>query len=257
SGPGSRITSDSSMSNTFCVAQVDNECLAGAKAGDVYGNIPNLQLLRCAGGDMPNPANHDWCLMDNPSLGQAIMQLGIVPNRVGLSSSDPASVVGVGWTRALSRGFGTLRAITTVAQATPDGQWLFFNQIPTAGVEGPLLMLKMPPFVQQDTVDRTSFLPVPVTIPANTQAASAVVQFGYSEFGSTDLGYCTTRREACVAVSSTLDPTNPFKFRSSESYTGVPCSSGCQVIIPLAPQHIAYYKVLYLDSSQNVIAIGP
>jgi len=256
SGPGSLIADDTSMPNTSCVANKAGECRPNSAAGDVYANIPNLQNLYCYGGDGPNPTVQDWCVTDSPPMGETIMQLGIVPNRAGLWGTDPSSMLGIGWSRTLSRGFGPVRGMTTVAKTTPDGQYLFFNQV-VNGAFGPLLMLKMLPFEQQDTVDRTTFIPVTVTIPANAQAAGAVVQFGYSEFGSPGQGYCTTRREACVAVSSTLDATNPFKFQTSDSYSALPCTSGCQIIIPLAPQHVAYYQVLYLDSSHNVIAVGP
>jgi uncharacterized protein (TIGR03437 family) len=255
SGPGSRIASDASMSNTFCVAQVDNECVSGGKAGEVFGNIPNLTSLYCAGGEGPNPNLHDWCLLDNPPMGQAVMQLGMIPNRVGSLSSDPSYMMGLGWSRTLSRGFGPIRGITPIAKATPDGQYVFFNQV-ASGNYGPLLMLKVPPFLQQDTTDRTNFVPVTVTVSANAQAAGAVVQFGYAEFGAPDQGYCTTRREACVAVLSSLNTTTPFRFRSTESYTGTPCSSGCQIVIPLAPQHVAYYQVLYLNSSGQLLSVG-
>jgi len=256
SGPGSFISDGPDMPYTYCRALIDGECRPGSKAGDLFANIPDLQLLYCAGSDTPNTAFHDWCALDSPALGQSLLQIGIAPNRVAVRPDQPANVYGLGWTRALGRGFGSIRSIDQLAKATPDGQWLLFNER-INNANGPLLMLKIPPFQAEDSIDRTTFFPAMVTVPANSQAASAAVQFGYSEQGAPGQYYCTSRQESCVAVSTTIDPANPFKYKNTETYSGVPCQSGCQVAIPLAPQHVAYFQILYLDSSGHVIAPGP
>ena len=251
SRPGSFISDGPDMPNTFCRALLDGECRPTAKAGDLYANIPDLQLLRCAGGDMPNPTFHDWCALDNPPLGQSVLQLGIAPNRVGMRTGEPSNVSGLGWSRVLSRGLGGVRSIGTLAKPTPDGNWLFFNQS-----TGPLVMVKMPPFQAQDFIDRSTFIPAVVTMGTQPSGGFCVVTFGYSEQGAPGQYYCTSRQESCVAISSGISPTDPFKFKDSEHYSGVPCQAGCQIAIPLAPQHVAYYQVLYLDSTSHVMALG-
>jgi uncharacterized protein (TIGR03437 family) len=255
SRPGSFISDGPDMPYTYCRALIDGECRPTAKAGDLFANIPDLQLLYCAGSDGPNTAFHDWCALDSPALGQSLLQLGIAPNRVGVKPDQPASVYGLGWSRALSRGFGSIRSIGQLAKATPDGKWLLFNQR-INNTEGPLLMLKIPPFQAEDSVDRSTFIPAIVTVAPNSQAASAVIQFGYAEQGAPGQYYCTSRQESCVAISSSINPADPFKYKDTEHYSGVPCQAGCQIAIPLAPQHVAYYQVLYLDASGHVIALG-
>jgi len=254
SGPGSVISTGPDMPNTTCTAFLAGECRPGSQAGDVFANIPDLQTLRCAGSDGPNPGFHDWCALDSPPSGQAVVQLGMVANTVG-EAHDASTVTGAGWSRVLSRGLGPVRNMGTLAKTTPDGNWMFFNQVVGTAL-GPLVMLKMPPFAKQDTLDRSTFIPVTVNVAANPQAASAVVQFGYSEQGAPGQYYCSSRRESCVAISNSVNPANPFKYKDSEQYSGVPCQSGCQITIPLAPQHVAYYQVLYLDATNHVLSLG-
>jgi hypothetical protein len=255
SRPGSFISDGPDMPDTFCWAFLNGECRPNATAGDLYANIPDLQLLHCAANDNPNIGYHDWCALDSPPLGQTVLQVGITPNRVGVLPIEASSVYGVGWTRAVSRGFGSIRDIGLLAKPTPDGKWLFFSQR-IKGAEGPLLMLKLPPFEAEDAIDRSTFIPAMVAVAPNPQAASAVVEFGYSEQGAPGQYYCTGRQESCVAISSSINPTDPFKFKDSEQYSGVPCQAGCQIAIPLVPQHIAYFQVMYLDSSNHVMALG-
>jgi hypothetical protein len=249
SGPGSLISDGPDMPNTFCIAFLDGECRSGSRSGDVYANIPDLTKSTCGGGDGPHPEFHDWCVLDNLPLAQGVLQLGTTPNRIGLLPSDQTTS-GVGWSRILSRGFGPIRNISLLAKPTPDGKWLFFS----AG--GTLLMVKLPPFAKDDNIDRSTFVPATVNIAPNAQASTAVVEFGYVEYGNTGDFYCTSRRESCVAVSNYVNPADPFKFGSTESYSGVACAAGCQITVPLAPQHLAYFQVLYLDSNNRITAIG-
>jgi hypothetical protein len=176
------------------------------------------------------------------------MQVGTAPNYVGAPTGQPPTTYGLGWTRALSRGLGPVRGIGTLAKATPDGKWVFFNA-------QQLMMVKVPPFTQDD-IDRSTFITRPVPVDPMSGAVFAVLEFGYVEFGSIDQHYCGTRREACVATSATIDPANPFRYEQTETYSGVPCKTGCSISIPLLPQHVAYYRVKYLDAAGKAIAIG-
>jgi hypothetical protein len=245
SGPKSFISTGPDMPKTFCVALVDTECRQDSRAGWVYANIPSLAQNQCGAG-----VANDWCVLDNPPLGNVVLQVGITANNVALAPDD-APGGGLGWTRVLSRGLDTLRAFPIVAKPTPDGKWMFFN------AANNLVMLKMPPFAKEDNVDRSSFVPVTVEVTPQAQAVAAVVEFGYVEYGLPDQYYCGSRRESCVAVESTVNTLDPFKFKDTEQYSGVPCASGCTITIPLAPQHVAYLRVLYLDSNGNVVATGP
>ena len=88
---------------------------------------------------------------------------------------------------------------------------------------------------------------------------NAIMQFGYAENGGANQFYCTSRREACVVVSSAVGNV-PFRFASESpdgtagGLSGVPCSSGCSVAIPALSQKVVYYQVQYRDSGNHVIA---
>jgi hypothetical protein len=121
---------------------------------------------------------------------------------------------------------------------------------------------KLPPYPEVDSVNRFRFMPLVLNLspPYNLGIDNAVVQFGYLESGAPDQFFCTTRREACMAVSGTATDSNLFSFGTDGSdgtaaaVTGVSCSSGCSVAIPALLQRVVYYRVLYRDSSNNVVA---
>jgi hypothetical protein len=69
-----------------------------------------------------------------------------------------------------------------------------------------------------------------------------VVEFGYGENGSAGSFFCTSRQEACVATSSTMNQASPFYYEQSETYSGVSCASGCTVVVPALSQRVLYYR---------------
>jgi hypothetical protein len=79
------------------------------------------------------------------------------------------------------------------------------------------------------------FLTVPVAAgPANY----AEVQFGYAEYGAPDAFYCTTRQEAC----NTSSPAGtPFNWEGEARHPAA-CSTGCNVKVPVLPDHVVYYR---------------
>jgi hypothetical protein len=117
------------------------------------------------------------------------------------------------------------------------------------------MMVKMPPFVK-DNVRRDIFVraPLNLTPPTGLGVATAMIEFGYAEQGVAGAFHCTSRNEVCVAVSATVDDTNPFAYEQSDTFAPVPCASGCSVTLPVAPSHIAYYHVRYLGASGNQVA---
>ncbi|HXA51111.1 MAG TPA: hypothetical protein VNV86_12430, partial [Candidatus Acidoferrum sp.] len=86
--------------------------------------------------------------------------------------------------------------------------------------------------------------------------ASAAVEFGYAEYGPANSHYCTSRKEACVAVAATVTDTEPFSY-ASEKYTRMPCFSSCTIPLPLVPNHVAYYTVKFYDGNGKLVGNGP
>jgi hypothetical protein len=77
-----------------------------------------------------------------------------------------------------------------------------------------VLAVKLPPFTPADAVDRSTFIraPINITTPTGLGIATATVQFGYLEQGTGTDFFCTSRRETCVAVASTVTDATPFWF---------------------------------------------
>jgi hypothetical protein len=95
--------------------------------------------------------------------------------------------------------------------------------------------------------------------PTGMGVDNAIVRFGYAENGGSDQYFCTSRKEACYAASTTV-PAIPFQFPSDASdgtlpgLTGMACASGCTVALPALSQRVLYYQVLYRDSQNQVVA---
>ena len=119
-------------------------------------------------------------------------------------------------------------------------------------------MAKLPPFSKQDEVDRSTFVRarIPVSTPQGQGIASAAIEFGYREQGSPSQYYCTSRREACVAVSATVNDAAPFYFAQTETYTRMPCAKSCTITLPVLPAHVAYYQVKFYDAQGVQVALG-
>ena len=116
-------------------------------------------------------------------------------------------------------------------------------------------MTIFPPYPSQDGVARNTFIPEPVAIdpPPGSGVQSAIVEFGYAENGDPGSYYCTSRQETCVAASASVNTATPFYFEQSESYSGVPCGTGCTITIPAFSQRALYYRWKYLGSSGQVV----
>jgi hypothetical protein len=119
-------------------------------------------------------------------------------------------------------------------------------------------MAKLPPFNKQDDVDRSTFVRarIPVSAPQGQGIASAAIEFGYQEQGDPSRYYCTSRREACVAVSAAVDDVAPFHFAQTEAYTRMPCAKSCTITLPVLPAHVAFYQVKFYDAQGTQVGVG-
>jgi hypothetical protein len=237
SGPRSNLGTTAADSYKFCYAFIGGECRAGSVPGDFYVNVPNAYL----GCDRTRP--NSICIAPLGALAQKVTQVRWDDSRAWRSITTGFRKFGVGqsyWNARVLPGGTHVLAFSDADNST-----------------GTALLVKLPPTTPPDGVDRTTFIPVPITVPpAPAGATNAMIRFGYLENGPARAFHCTMRAEPCVAVSRTIASADPFKFENVESFVGLPCSAGCQITIPLLPHHVAYYQVVYLNSANKPSVLG-
>lgn len=266
SGPSSAL-SDSNL-NEFCHALSANECVSGSSAGDWYVTVATPNVYFCSGNIAVDGS--DVCMSDFSVNGISGVQFGYVkPTKEG-TVFTASNQYGHGWSRKLfmqsanhvfrgMSGFASMKIL-------PKNKWALAASWIRAAVSDPaqflmqntslMSMIKVPPIVK-DTVNRSTFLPVPIkisTVPVGTD--NVIVEFGYSENGAPANLYCTSRLESCYAVSNTIDQANPFLW-AQEVTTGLSCTSGCTPIIPSYPTRVVYYRIKYRDASNNILLTSP
>jgi len=248
SGPASSITPNPSDSYKYCVAIAANECIQGSAAGDVYVNAPYVSYPYCRVGAIAVPADdtNAICLGDLGAYTGNIEQMGVEQSLDGSGTRN----LGPNYAK-----WNQFHVFWNTAP-TPNGtvalgyvRWL-------DGVATADLVTILPPYPAPDGVARNTFLPLSVTVapPARLPAQRAIVEFGYAENGDPGNYYCTSRQETCVAGAASIDPANPFSFEQSESFTGVPCATGCTITIPALSQRVVYYRWKYLNDSGQVVS---
>ncbi len=248
SGPFSLLSGGPQDSYKYCYAFIAGECQPGSAAGDVYVNAPYVSYPYCY---YPGIAQQDddtnaICIGDLGAYTGNIAQLGYTQH----------DVIGAG-IRRLGPNYSRWNQQDTYwnSDVTPSGLLMASRVRWLDGIRNEDLMTVLPPYPVPDGVARDSFLAVPVTInpPAGLGVQSAIVEFGYAENG----GPCTSRQEACVAATSTINPAQPFYFENTENYSGLPCAKNCVITIPALSQRVLYYDIKYLDALGNTLGISP
>jgi hypothetical protein len=199
---------------------------------------------------------NDICINNTGAYLNATVQFGY-------EHSDPSGALA----RALTKGLNRYALVdpNQNVHALPDASWLLLESNGIQGTTISVLAAKVPPYPEVDSVNRQTFIPLQLNLtpPADLSVDNAVIQFGYLENGAANQFFCTSRREACLAVSSGITESNPFRYPSEGSdgtdatVSGVSCPSGCSIAIPALPQRVVYYQVLYRDASNNVLAQTP
>jgi hypothetical protein len=253
SGPGSLISDQASGSYRYCISNGAGECRAGSAPGDIFINAPNVKYLMCLPSDGPNPDNLDLCVGNAGSFVQGMTQVYL-----GTTSAES-----VAHSRIVTHGLAGVKSMFyySTAKSLPDASWALFNvgvAIGTPADQVNVWMAKLPPLSKQDAADRSTFVRAPISIPApqGQRIASAAIEFGYTEQGEPSQYYCTSRREACVAVSATVNDATPFYYAQTETYTRMPCAKSCTITLPVLPAHVAYYQVKFYDAQGVLVGLG-
>lgn len=238
SGPGSVIDGTSADNYEFCIAQQTNECVSGSSAGDIYFNVPSLQELSpvCTSGTRPVGI----CIENTAAYGEAMIQLGLLPaNKIKVAGR---TVYGAGNSRVLLSPtmLGLYRWVGAYSNAhsLPDGSWALMPALfedKTINSSKSIFAVKIPPYPASDGIDRSTYIPVSVTVPAVTGATTAKVFYGYEENGPRTAFHCTQRPEAC----------------------SISAAPGSAVTLPGIPQRVVFYQITYYDSSGKLISTSP
>jgi hypothetical protein len=247
SGPASTLADGRGDAYKYCVPNAPGECRKDSSVGQVYFNCPGLQILGCNNGQYDSSGQNaeDVCIFDGTLGGGAqVMQWGTaVTDRTGA------------YARRITHGFARYRQqeefYYSNGKALPGGEWALFLGRWIDGQRSDIYAAKLPPFQMPDGLKRNTFLPLEVAVgrgPAGT--SDAVIEFGY------DPQYrCTSRREACVATSPTVDEKAPF-YWAGETYKGPSCATGCTIAIPAISQRVVYYRVKYRRADGSTAATG-
>ena len=251
SGPSSAIAADASGSYQYCVALQAGGCRSDSTAGDVYVNAPFVSKAYC---DYPGIA-----VQGDDTNSICIGPLGAYTANIvqfGTTRQDAAGAV----SRRLGTAFSRWNQYDVFwnTSMTTSGELAFSQVRWLDGVRSEDILTVLPPFPPSDNISRNTFVPIAVAVPPapGRGASNVVAEFGYVENGSADSFFCTSRQERCVAASSAVNQASPFYFAASESYSGVPCASGCTITIPALPQRVLYYRLKYLSASGTVLAVG-
>ncbi len=229
----------------WCRAYNANECRTGSTAGKLYVSVPSTTA-----GDSCYSNQYERnipCVFTNSSATANIMQLDLsVKDLTGNQQ------------RRLGYGLaGPLRQYQfNNARATPDGKYMIFPGNWVDGQRRELLMAELPPWPNPDSLDRTTFVPIPVAVDADPNAPNARIRFGYRENGPPDNFYCTTRQEPCSTDIPAQAPTDPYSF-ISETPKLQNCSNGCTINIPGISERVVYYVIDWLSGAGTVVRSSP
>jgi hypothetical protein len=187
------------------------------------------------------------CVIPSNPVGARVIQFDI-------SQPDPQAQR----QRALTMGFSGPGRQYGFANAgyAGDAKALIVPSYWADGVRQDLFLAKLPPWPEEDSITRSNFVPVTVTISGVSEGVNARIRFGYFENGP-PLGDgpppCTSRQEACSTEKPTGDANAPFSFLS-EARTTQFCNIGCTITIPAISGRVVYYVIDILDNTGAVVS---
>lgn len=245
SGPGSVI--NDSKPFAYCYVYVAGECASNSVANELYVVAPNAHIG--FGGCTTNTLKfYTPCATSLWHYAAWMVE--------GSTQEDDTTASHI---RRITMGFSGPGAQYeyTSPQMIPDSSQALMRPSYSQGVRPDMLLVKMPPPAPVDSVDRSQYIAVPVSLPAGSGYAR--VRFGYSENGAATQFYCTSRREACLTDAKQV----PFAFATTESLTATDCRGGCSINVPALSGRVLYYRVersldgltKWMNSVTQVLAI--
>jgi hypothetical protein len=256
SGPGVTLGTGSGDNYKFCIVNAVNECTSGSAVGESYFNVPGTVSTCFVNGwdfglsaTLPCLANYNWGAGSVVQIGQNGKFRNITGGLVGVRDTNDYPSA-----KTLPDGSGLIFTYHDVNQHTP----------------AQLMVAKLPPFSVPDSVDRTKFIDIPITLtnPGGVGATTADIKFGYIEQGTVTQYFCTSRREICASILTGAPPTDgtthPFVYTTTDlptgnnswSGAGVSCATTCTVHLPVLPGHIVYYQAEFRNAGNTVVATG-
>lgn len=251
---GNVLGDTSSDAYKYCVARKAGECRAASTPGDIYANCPNMVKrvsgsYGCSWNSPNNEVGVDLCFGNMNGYLNSVVQ-------IGFAATDLTGALG----RSLTKGLGRYKLMDDYfhGKSLSDASWVMFRSLYVGGSWANILLGKLPPFPAPDGVDRTTFIraPISITTPQGQGIAAAAVEFGYAEQGLPTDRFCTSRREICLVVASTVVDATPFYFKATDSYTRASCATSCTITLPVLPGHIAFFTVKFYDGSGAFVQNG-
>ncbi len=248
SGPGSQLSDAKPWQG--CIAMLPDECVAGSQPGEIFEVVPSATISRGCQIDMT--INTPCVAPMGPHVAAYTQHL--------ISGADPNGRNGRVLTMALggpgrTNNYANIHALNT-------GDWGVTAVAWGDGRRSDVWGVRLPPLSRfsadvNNSIDRTTFIHIPVTIPQSDDDSSAArIRFGYAEFGANAMGqplFCSPNRlEDCTTAPANGDP---FAF-ASEPQNWTPCGQGCTVSIPALSQRVLYY-VIDRKLSDGSIQTGP
>ena len=243
---GNQITDATNFS--YCVVLVVNECRTGSTVGQVYVSASQRTLLGCYGGqsiiDMFAPGGNvqeDICVFPGGTNVNSIMEFSLNPDPVGWRYGRVLTYMA--GKNKMDDAFANVRVL-------PDSSWFIGNERWGTTFRNEVVAVKMPPLPHStknilDTVNRSAYIPIQLSVQGVAGADGVVVDFGYAENGSDGISnfFCVSRQENCVANYASI-PATPFSW-ASEPITPVACAEGatCKLVIPAIPVRTLYYRI--------------
>jgi len=220
SGPGSALP-DSGYG--MCRALKASECVSGSSAGTTYVTVPGA-----AGSTQGVVGQHtqNAPVVINPSA--IVGQIEEVPYHKPDPDGSHQRLLG-----QVLTGLGRQWQFNE-PKYLPTGDWYLGTMVYRDGFSTQVGLFQVPRYIE-DTINRSGYVPVPITT-GGASGDSVRVEFWYQEWNGVN-----GRAEHAFTTNSQT-ATSPFLWAyEPQAYT--PCGSGCTVNVPAISGRLLYYSV--------------